>query len=87
MSIRTILAAAAIAATASIPAFASEGVSTPNYAIGYLVNGGQSQQVLVEGRNSDRVVGQGARVQAPPQAATSQNFAPIDTQAAINGTR
>ncbi len=75
MPIRAILTAAAIAATVAVPAFATEGTSTPNYAIGYLVNGGQSQQVLVEGRNSDRVIV--GREKA--RAATTQNFFPVDT--------
>jgi hypothetical protein len=83
MSIRVMLAAAAFAVTAAAPAVASESPATPNHAIGFLVNGGQAQRPLVEGRNSDRVVVETDRA----RAAAVQNFAPVDTRTTLEGAR
>jgi hypothetical protein len=82
MSIRTILAAAFVAGSIASPALANDGPTrstTPSNVIEFY-SSGQSQR-LVEGRNSDR----GASVTNRTQAATSQGFAPIDTNATARG--
>jgi hypothetical protein len=81
MSIRTILAAAAIVASASIPAIANDNVGAPNRAIGFFTS--PQTQPIVEGRNSDRVVVQPNRA----RAAEAQGFFPVDTDAAQHGAR
>jgi hypothetical protein len=82
MSIRTILAAALVAGSIASPALANDGqgysTNPPNVVEFY--SAGQSQR-LVEGRNSDR----GMIVTNKAQAATSQGFAPVDTDAAQRG--
>jgi hypothetical protein len=78
-----ILAAAAIVAI-SAPAFASDGAGnsqTIDLKVIQFAAQGQTPR-LVEGRNSDRIVVQTSKA----QAATSQGFAPVDTDAALRGS-
>jgi hypothetical protein len=81
MSIRTILAAAVVAGAFTVPALASErqGDQAISKKIEFLQSG-QTRPVF-EGRNSNRpAVGVDKS-----RAATSQGFAPVDTEASNRG--
>jgi hypothetical protein len=83
MSIRTILTAALVVGSIASPAFAANNSPTetsPSKAIEFFTTG-QSQR-LVEGRNSDRTV----VVTNKAQAATSQGFAPVNTDIVARGS-
>jgi hypothetical protein len=82
MSIRTILAAAFVAGSIAVPAFASDGQGSntiPSNQVEFLQSG-QTQR-LVEGRNSFRPVVETNKA----RAAASQGFAPVDVDASNEG--
>jgi hypothetical protein len=78
-SIKTL--AVALLAFSAVPALATErrGVET-NHTSNRVTTGGQSSPTI-QGRDSDRMVIDTNKA----RAATSQGFAPIDTQSIING--